>query len=50
MAGFQKKIVVQIDHLNKYFEDVHALEDISFSVEEGEFLWDWRPLPPARCW
>lgn len=38
MAGFQKKIVVQIDHLNKYFEDVHALEDISFSVEEGEFL------------
>ena len=38
MAGFQKKIVVQIDHLNKYFEDVHALEDISLSVEEGEFL------------
>lgn len=38
MAGFQKKFVVQIDHLNKYFEDVHALEDISLSVEEGEFL------------
>ena len=38
MAGFQKKIVVQIDHLNKYFEDVHALEDIFLSVEEGEFL------------
>lgn len=38
MAGFQKKIVVQIDHVNKYFEDVHALEDISLSVEEGEFL------------
>ena len=38
MAGFQKKIAVQIDHLNKYFEDVHALEDISLSVEEGEFL------------
>ena len=38
MAGFQKKIVVQIDHLNKYFENVHALEDISLSVEEGEFL------------
>lgn len=38
MAGFQKKIVVQIDHLNKYYEDVHALEDISLSVEEGEFL------------
>lgn len=38
MAGFQKKIVVQIDHLNKSFEDVHALEDISLFVEEGEFL------------
>lgn len=38
MSGFQKKIVVQIDHLNKYFENVHALEDISLSVEEGEFL------------
>lgn len=38
MADFQKKIVVQIDHLNKSFEDVHALEDISLFVEEGEFL------------
>ncbi len=38
MADFQKKIVVQIDHLNKNFKDVQALEDISLSVEEGEFL------------
>jgi sulfonate transport system ATP-binding protein len=38
MADFQKKIVVQIDHLNKNFKDVQALEDISLSVVEGEFL------------
>lgn len=38
MADFQKKIVVQIDHLNKNFGDVRVLEDISLSVEAGEFL------------
>ena len=30
--------VIQITNLNKYFKDVHAVNDLSFSVREGELF------------
>src|ERR1700753_2364148 len=30
--------VLQIDHLKKYFKEVHAVEDISLSVSRGEIF------------
>lgn len=36
--GTGKNKAVEIEHLNKVFDDVHALDDINLNVEEGEFL------------
>ena len=33
-----KRIKIQVDHLTKKFGDLTVLDDISFNVEEGEFL------------
>jgi len=29
---------VRVEHLTKYFEDLHVLDDISFNIKKGEFL------------
>ena len=30
--------VIKVNHLKKYYQDVKAVDDISFSVERGEFF------------
>ena len=30
--------IIEINHLKKYFKDVKAVEDISFSIKKGEFF------------
>ncbi|ADB49047.1 ABC transporter ATP-binding protein [Conexibacter woesei] len=30
--------VIEVEHLRKYYGDVHAVEDVSFSVERGEIF------------
>ncbi len=30
--------ILEVEHLKKYYQDVKAVDDISFSVEEGEFF------------
>ena len=30
--------IIQINHLKKYFKDVKAVDDISFSIKKGEFF------------
>jgi NitT/TauT family transport system ATP-binding protein len=32
------KYKIKVDHLTKYFGDLHVLDDVSFNVREGEFL------------
>lgn len=32
------KKIIEVEHLKKYYKDVHAVDDISFSVEEGELF------------
>jgi len=29
---------VRVEHLTKYFDDLHVLDDISFNIKKGEFL------------
>ena len=30
--------IIEINHLKKYFKDVKAVDDISFSIKKGEFF------------
>ena len=32
------KNVIKIENLNKWFKDVHAVDDLSFEVKEGELF------------
>jgi NitT/TauT family transport system ATP-binding protein len=34
----EEKYKIKVDHLTKYFGDLHVLDDVSFNVREGEFL------------
>ena len=34
----EKEIAVEIGHLNKYFDELKVLDDVSLSVENGEFV------------
>ncbi len=41
-----KQPLLTLDNINKYFGDVHVLKDVSFTIEEGEFL---TLLGPSGC-
>ena len=34
----EMKEIVKVEHLKKYFKEVKAVDDISFSVEKGELF------------
>ena len=34
----EKRIKIKVDHLTKKFGELLVLDDVSFDVEEGEFL------------
>ena len=34
----EMKEIVRVEHLKKYFKEVKAVDDISFSVEKGELF------------
>ncbi len=34
----QEQYKVRVEHLTKYFGDLHVLDDISFNIKKGEFL------------
>lgn len=38
MENDNRPVKVQVNHLTKYFDDLHVLDDISFKVKKGEFL------------
>ena len=44
IAGTSMKIT--FEHVNKYFGDVHALEDINLTIEDGELFF---LLGPSGC-
>lgn len=33
--------IIDIEHLKKSFKDIHAVDDISFHVREGELFAFW---------
>ena len=38
MNSDNRPVKVQVNHLTKYFDDLHVLDDVSFNVKKGEFL------------
>lgn len=38
MEENQDKVKVRVEHLTKYFGDLHVLDDVSFNIKKGEFV------------
>ena len=34
----EQEYKVRVEHLTKYFGDLHVLDDVSFNIKKGEFL------------
>lgn len=44
----QEEYKVRVEHLTKYFGNLHVLDDVSFNIKKGEFLCVVGPRAAAR--
>lgn len=44
----EQEYKVRVEHLTKYFGDLHVLDDVSFNIKKGELYIDGEPADPKK--